>query len=193
MVCLERRYAMSGNIVISGGSLRSRRLQAPPGRGTRPTAARVREALFAILGTTVVDAHVLDLYAGTGALGIEALSRGAARATFVEEHRLTAAALRAALSDFALTDRAEVLAMDATRAATIVAGPYAIVFVDPPYALGFPALPLERLHARGALAPGSRIVFERPQRAAAPAHPRFVTTREIRYGEVILAFLEVVS
>ena len=79
-----------GTLTITGGTLRSRRVPTPPGRAVRPTPARVKEALFSILGSRVPGARVLDLFAGTGALGFESLSRGAAHATFVEKHRPTA-------------------------------------------------------------------------------------------------------
>ena len=76
-----------GTLTITGGTLRSRRVPTPPGRAVRPTPARVKEALFSILGARVDDARVLDLFAGSGALGFESLSRGAAHVTFVEKHR----------------------------------------------------------------------------------------------------------
>ena len=85
-----------GTLRLTGGTLRSRSVRTPSGRAVRPTPARVKEALFSILADRIGNANVLDLFAGTGALGFEALSRGAAHATFVEQHRPTADALRGA-------------------------------------------------------------------------------------------------
>jgi 16S rRNA (guanine966-N2)-methyltransferase len=117
---------------VIAGTHRGRRLEAPPGRDTRPTADRVREALFSILGS-VEGMRVLDLFAGSGALGIEALSRGAASATFVERDRRAADVIRANLEG--LGGQAEVVVRDALawlKAAP--AGPgYDLVLLDPPY------------------------------------------------------------
>ena len=117
---------------VVAGKHRGRRLKAPPGRDTRPTADRVRESLFAILGP-IEGESVLDLFAGSGALGIEALSRGAASATFVESDRRAAATIRENLS--ALGEEAEVVTRDALAwlrgAAPDTA--FGLVLLDPPY------------------------------------------------------------
>src|SRR3954447_13779720 len=103
----------------------------PPGRGTRPTADRVREALFSMLGD-VTGLRVLDLYAGSGALGIEALSRGAAGATFVDRDPRAVAAIRSNLDGVGVQQ--EVRRQDALRfLAGAGAGPFDLVFLDPPY------------------------------------------------------------
>ena len=106
-----------GTLRLTGGTLRSRSVKTPSGRAVRPTPARVKEALFSILADRIADANVLDLFAGSGALGFEALSRGAAHATFVEQHRPTADALRGSAQALGLADRTTVLAMPAERAA----------------------------------------------------------------------------
>ena len=118
---------------IVAGRHKGRRLRAPAGAGTRPTADKVREALFSILGP-VEALRVLDLYAGSGALGLEALSRGAASATFVESARPALAAIRANLD--AVGEEAEVVASDAIkwlRSADGREGAFDLVFCDPPY------------------------------------------------------------
>jgi 16S rRNA (guanine966-N2)-methyltransferase len=117
---------------IVGGELRGRRLVSPPGRSAavRPTADRVREALFSILGETVRGANVLDLFCGTGALGIEALSRGAARGTFVDRDPRLA---RRNVADLGLSDRAEVARADAMRFLRRVNGGFDLILCDPPY------------------------------------------------------------
>jgi 16S rRNA (guanine966-N2)-methyltransferase len=116
---------------VVAGELRGRRLESPPGRATRPTSDRAREALFSILGP-VAGARVLDLYAGSGALAIEALSRGAAHADLVERDPRAAAAIRRNLDALgiavAAVHRRDVLAF--LRAG---GGPYDLVFADPPY------------------------------------------------------------
>src|ERR1700722_7258077 len=100
-----------GTLRLTGGTLRSRSVRTPSGRAVRPTPARVKEALFPILADRLANTHVLGLFAGTGALGFEALSRGAAHATFVEQHRPTADALRDSAQALGLTERTTVLAL----------------------------------------------------------------------------------
>jgi 16S rRNA (guanine966-N2)-methyltransferase len=118
---------------VVGGTARGRRLQAPVGKTVRPTSDRAREAIFNSLTSLGVldDARVLDLFAGTGALGIEALSRGAATATFVERDRAALTAIRANLDALGLTGR--IIAGDVLGHVPMV-GPVDVAFVDPPYA-----------------------------------------------------------
>lgn len=137
------------------------------------------------------DARVLDLFAGSGALGFEALSRGAAHATFVEADRRTAEALRRTANELALADRCDVLAMPAGRAARTVSGSFDIVFADPPYAAGFPLDALTALRGRGAIGPNSVLVYEHSSRTEPPQDPAFPRERTERYGDVALSFLRV--
>ncbi|MBV8354349.1 MAG: 16S rRNA (guanine(966)-N(2))-methyltransferase RsmD, partial [Candidatus Eremiobacteraeota bacterium] len=167
---------------------RSRRLPSVPKRGLRPTPARVKESLFAILGERVEGASVLDMYAGTGALGFEALSRGAGWVTFVESNAHAAMSLRQAAREYRVEARCEILATTAERAVGRLSQPYDLVFVDPPYAVGFPGEPLAALRERGLLGEGALVVFEHSARRS-PATPGFRAVREERYGEVALAFL----
>lgn len=178
-----------GTLRLTGGALRSRSVRTPSGRAVRPTPARVKEALFSILSGRLDGARVLDLFAGTGALGFEALSRGAAAATFVEGHRPTADALRAAAHDLALDECVQVLALPVERAARIVTGRFDIVFADPPYALPFPAAAFAVLRERGAIDPSTLVVYEHSSRDPAPDDPAFRLERTAVYGEVALAFL----
>ncbi len=149
---------------IVAGRHKGRRLRAPAGTATRPTADRVREALFSILGR-VDGLSVLDLYAGSGAFGIEALSRGAAAATFVESARPALAAIRANLD--AAGEEAEVVASDAIAWLRTAAGrerAFDLVFCDPPYdAAARIAQPLAELLPRVA-APQALIVTESSKR-----------------------------
>ncbi|HKY40065.1 MAG TPA: 16S rRNA (guanine(966)-N(2))-methyltransferase RsmD [Polyangiaceae bacterium] len=147
---------------VVAGRLGGRPLKAPAGDATRPTGARVKEALFSIL-SNVRGARVLDLYAGSGALGIEALSRGAARAVFVEADRPALACLRENLTRLGLDGQTEVLPLrvEAARAKLVARGPFDLVLCDPPWrdvkrARG----ELEALVAAGALAPHARVALE---------------------------------
>ncbi len=117
---------------VVAGSLKGRKLTAVHGLMTRPTADRVREALFSILGR-LDGARVLDLYAGTGALGIEAISRGADHAVFVESARAALVAIHMNVTDLGLTSRTTTITSDVERAARSIVGPFDVVFVDPPY------------------------------------------------------------
>ena len=170
---------------VVAGRWRGRRLQAPPGDATRPTSDRVREALFSILGEKVAGARVLDLFAGSGALGIEALSRGAAEATFVDT---AAAAIRAVKANLdALGAQAEVRRADARRflgGASGEARQYDLVFLDPPYRLAG-RLGDELTAALAAvLAPGAVVVAESDRRA--PLELQLPTLDERRYGDTLI-------
>jgi 16S rRNA (guanine966-N2)-methyltransferase len=122
-------------ITIIGGEFKNRRLKTPAGDKVRPTASRVREAWFSILQRTLRGARVLDLYAGSGALGLEALSRGASRADFVEVHRNSLAALKANLKSLKVEDRTTIHRVDALKfAEQLQPGQYDVAFADPPYA-----------------------------------------------------------
>lgn len=150
---------------IVAGAWRGRRLVAPPGTDTRPTADRVRQALFDILlhaawgGREVVEgARVLDAFAGTGALGLEALSRGAAHATFMETDRAALAALRANIEAFGAADRATVLPLDATRPPT--GEPFSLIFLDPPYGRGLAVAAVAALARARRIAAGALVVAE---------------------------------
>ncbi len=169
---------------VVAGEYGGRRLHAPAGRSTRPTADRVREALFSILGD-VSGACVLDLYAGSGALGIEALSRGAAGAEFVDSGRLAVEAIRRNLAELEI--QAPVHRRDALAwlAAAGTVRTYDLVFCDPPYdSAARLALPLsERLPA--ILSDSARIVTESDKRS--PLELAFPLMRERTYGDTRLA------
>lgn len=179
---------------IVGGQDRGRRLRAPHGHRTRPTAERVREALFDILGPAVAGMRVLDLYAGTGAVGLEALSRGAARAVFVEKDRDALRALRQNLAALRVSRMAaRVVAGDAVG---VVGGlrrdeaPFDLAFLDPPY--GLPVVPrvLDALVLGRVLAPGARVIVQHFAKDAVVAPPGLGAGRAPRrFGETALTFL----
>jgi 16S rRNA (guanine966-N2)-methyltransferase len=170
---------------VIAGRYRGRRLQAPPGEATRPTSDRVREALFSVLGARVEGAQVLDLFAGSGALGIEALSRGAAAATFVDTAPAAICAVHANLE--ALGASAEVRRSDARRflgGASAAARQYDLVFLDPPYRLAG-RLGSELTTALPAvLASGAAVVAESDRRA--PLELGLPILDERRYGDTLI-------
>jgi 16S rRNA (guanine966-N2)-methyltransferase len=179
---------------IVAGTLGGRRLVSPRGAATRPTSDRVREALFSLLGP-LDELTVLDLYAGSGALGIEALSRGARHATFVDSAPAAARAIRANLDALGIgAERAELRRQDARaflRSARAVRPEYDLAFLDPPYRLAAglgrelsPAL-------AGVLSPDARVVTESDRRAPlALDHPTLPLTDERRYGDTLIRIHE---
>jgi len=172
---------------VIAGRYGGRRLRAPRGDATRPTADRVREALFSILGDRVEDALVLDLFAGSGALGLEALSRGARSAIFVDSAPAALAALRANVA--ALDADGEVVRADAVRWLRAASGrsrQYDLVFLDPPYGRA-EALGAELSAALPAvLAAGALVVSESDRRA--PLELTMPITDERRYGDTLIRF-----
>ena len=172
---------------IIGGTHRGRTLRAPHGRATRPTSDRVREALFSILGD-VTGLDVLDLFAGSGALGLEALSRGARSATFVEKARPAVLALAANARALGVEDQVTVVAGDVS--APVRGGrTYGLVFLDPPYDWSGVPLVLKGLVTSGALVPGAWVVVEHATRDPAPVAPGPLEHRFDRtYGDTTLTF-----
>ena len=150
---------------IIAGVLRGRVLVAPEGLATRPTSSRVRQALFDILmhangiENAVAGRTVLDVFAGSGALGLEALSRGAARATFIETDRMACAAIRRNIEACRVGDRADLVAADAL-APPRGAMPHDLVLLDPPYGADLVPRALEALGKAGWIAPGALIAAE---------------------------------
>jgi 16S rRNA (guanine966-N2)-methyltransferase len=172
---------------VVAGRLGGRRLRAPRGRDTRPTSDRVREALFSMLGS-IDGARVLDLYAGSGALAIEALSRGAASATLVERDARAVGVIRANLDALRLgSDEAQLLhapAGAALRDASRRGDTYDLVLLDPPYR-DAAALGRELSQALPALlAPDARVVAESDRRA--PLELDLPVVRERRYGDTLI-------
>jgi 16S rRNA (guanine966-N2)-methyltransferase len=176
---------------IIAGALKGRRLAPVKGR-TRPTAAKVREAVFNILGPGVSGVRVLDLFAGTGALGIEALSRGAALAVFVEDHPAALQGLRRNLADLGLLERAVVWTLPAAAALKKLAGRgerFGLAFLDPPYGGGAAAAALEALAALNLILPGARVVVEHSRRETLPEACGHLEQIEVRrYGDTQIAF-----
>lgn len=182
---------------IIAGVFGGRRIEAPKGSATRPTTDRVREALFARLEawTGLTGAHVLDLYAGSGALGLEAASRGAASVLLVESDRPTAALVQRNVAVLGAGDRCRVRR---DRAERVVAGgpgstPYDLVLLDPPYPLAEEALAevLRGLVGQGWLAERALVVVERSGRSPEPGWPEGLAPLDAKsYGETVLHYAE---
>jgi 16S rRNA (guanine966-N2)-methyltransferase len=176
---------------VIAGTARGLRLEAP-GAGTRPLGDRVKQTLFAILEPELPGARVLDLFAGSGAAGIEALSRGAGHATFVERDGSAARVIVGNLARTHLGDRATVVTADAVawlrRPETVAGEPFAVVVADPPYAEA--GLLVAALEAVGpVLAPGARVVAKHFWRDRVPeAVGLLASERERRFGETALTF-----
>ena len=164
---------------IVGGEARGRTLRSVPGDSTRPTADRVRQSLFDVLGQRCDGLVVLDLYAGTGALALEAVSRGAAAATLVEHDAKACDAIRANLEALRYGGRCTLLRDDVGRALRRLRGPFDLVFSDPPYALR--AAQATLLAVLPLLAPGARVVLEMDRREPLPQGCEVVDDR--LYGD----------
>ena len=174
---------------IVGGELRSRRLQGPP-VGVRPTSDRVREALFARLGD-VHGQRVLDVFAGTGALALEALSRGAAHAVLIDRSARALVVVRSNLESLGLSSRARVIPGDAVRAVRRLAGedPFDLVFLDPPYDSERLVPSLEALVAAQVLGPSTTLVVETSKRHSLAPVPGLAVVDERGYGDTCLTWL----
>jgi len=177
---------------IIGGSAGGRRINAPRGSSTRPTSDRVREALFSAVESwcgSLDGLRVLDLYAGSGAVGLEARSRGAGVVTMVEHDRKTAALIADNVKALGFSRADVVTAAVATALARPPVAPYDLVFLDPPYPLSDQAVEddLRALVDNEWLVPGALVVIERSSRGAGPKWPPgLVAEREKRYGETTL-------
>ena len=176
---------------IVGGEWRGRRLAGPKAEGIRPTSDRLREALFNVLAhaydDAVEDAVVLDLFAGTGALGFEALSRGAARAVFVDEGRQAGSLIREGIAALGCGDRARLIQRDATR---LGPAPEAasLVFCDPPYRKNLAPAARAAAAAGGWLSAGALVLVEEAAEAGPVLPPGFSELQRRPYGETAVTF-----
>jgi len=176
---------------VIGGSWRGRRLEAPEGRTVRPTSDRAREAIFNILahgahtggeGSPIPDARVLDAFAGSGALGIEALSRGAARAIFLDNDVAAVRAVERNIATLKALDRAAVRRADCLTPPRAPA-PCDLVFLDPPYGLGLAAPALAALSEASWIADGALCVVEQQHDEVLDVPNGFELLTERRYGK----------
>jgi 16S rRNA (guanine966-N2)-methyltransferase len=186
--------AKETDLRVTGGTFGGRRLRAAA-PGTRPTSDRVRVALFARLGD-LTGARVLDLYAGTGALGIEALSRGAREVVFIERASQSLAVLRRNIASLELGEAARVLTGDAIRGVRRLgqeAERFDLALLDPPYAAGEAGRALEALVAARILAPGAMVVVESGRRHPVPSVEGLAPIDERRYGDTVITRLAAVA
>ncbi len=175
---------------VIAGTAGGRRLKAPPGDGTRPTSDRVKEALFSSLGD-LTGLVVLDLYAGSGGLAVEALSRGAQRAVLVEQDRRAASVIRENLDTAGVADRARLVVSPVARFCDMPSGgPFDLVIADPPYkvTIGDLVTQLEVLVDAHALRTGARVVLERDRRTPEPLPRMLIHDRDRAYGDTLLRF-----
>ncbi len=184
------RGGHTARVRIIAGRFRGQGIVAPRGLSTRPTSDRVREALFSILGD-VQGLDVLDLFAGSGALGLEALSRGARSATFVDQARAAVAAVTANVAALEVGDAATVRAAEAAAALRALGREgraFGLVFLDPPYASADTEALLAELLAQRLLVPGAWIVLEHASRGEAPAVAVLERRFARAYGDTALTF-----
>ena len=182
---------------VIAGEYRSRLLKSPKGLSLRPTSDYLRETLFNVLGPQLDGAHFLDLFAGTGAVGIEALSRGAASAIFIESHRPTVALIKANLASLDIREGASVLPIDAVRGLETLAArssasspKFTHVFLDPPYAAAeeYDRV-LEFLGAGSLLAPDAIVIAEHRRTFSLPERiGSLEKVRTLRQGDSTLTF-----
>ena len=180
---------------ISGGDAKGKQLFLPKGCPVRPTADMVKEALFSVL-RSVNQCSFLDLFAGSGSVGIEALSRGAVKAVFVERNKVLAHAVADNLGRCGFADRAEILAADVKTAIGILSEKQAcfdLVFADPPYDTGFIGLTLQYLAGSSIVSREGTVILQHSVREEAQGSEdmRLVMTDQRRYGDTLLSFLKI--
>ena len=176
---------------IITGTLKGRRLVAPPGQSVRPTSDRLRETLFNVLGDSIVGARVLDAFAGTGAIGIEALSRGAVHATFVESDPRVIRVLSENVRACGVADACAIIRADFLRLRRS-AGHFELTLLDPPYDIDDLAAVLDV--AAATVAPNGRLVLEHSRRRASPeAAGPLSRTRVLVAGDSALSFYTATS
>ena len=182
---------------VIGGNARGRRLKVPKGPAVRPTAARVKEALFDILPHDLSGKRVLDLFAGTGNLTIEALSRGAAEAVLVDSSAKSAKLIRENLRTLNLTRETKVLPMPVARALRLLARQgetFDLIFIDPPYEQGLIDTSLKLIGERALLRPWGILVVEHSSReTVASRYQSLLMNDQRRYGSTLLSFFKSLS
>ena len=178
---------------IITGKLKGRRLFSSSGNTIRPTSDRVRESLFSILAFRVGDATVLDLFAGTGALGIESVSRGATAVVCIDNSQTAIRTIQKNRRSLALEETLTVMKWDISRNLNCIYAPepvYDLVFLDPPYERGLVAKALENLHRCQSVKPGATLVVEHSNRELLPADRPFLElTDQRKYGKTLVSFL----
>jgi 16S rRNA (guanine966-N2)-methyltransferase len=178
---------------VIAGSAGGTRLYGAKGRNLRPVLDRVKESLFGLVGDRVEGADVLDLFAGVGNLGIEALSRGASHADFIEQHRPTADAISANLQRAHLSHKADVYARRLPRGLSAARGPYSLIFVDPPFRIDNRLMEglFRLIRERGLLDTGGALVYRHsPHSHFEPHGGEWFLSERRDYGDSIISFYE---
>lgn len=179
---------------VIGGEFRGRRLLSPRGDHTRPTSDRVRESLFNIVASRIAGARFLDAFAGTGAVGIEALSRGAGRAVFVESAGPAARVVAANLESLGLRDRSRLIDRPFVKVVDLLRreeAPFDLAFLDPPYAPGELLRTLRLLAAPGFMAGGALVIAEHDVKLSMPEREgALLLRRSVKYGRTVLSLFE---
>lgn len=174
---------------IIAGALRGQRLETPAGDRVRPTLDRVRESLFNILAPRMEGATFLDLFAGSGANGIEALSRGASRAVFIDNHPQSAGCIRKNLASTRCEDRGTCMSYRLPEDLRRIPGEYSIIFADPPFDYGNYGALIEAVAESALLAPGGILIVEHGFKTDLPEEAgRLKRSQERRYGKTELTF-----
>ena len=178
---------------IVAGRYRGRRLWAPRGRRIRPTADRLRETIFNIIGSDIRGQKIVDIFAGTGAMGIEALSRGADQAVFIDKYPAALECVRANIEPLEISHQWEIIRWDAgqnLRCLAAYARRFDCAFLDPPYNQGLAARSLAHLAACGAMTDGGLIVLEHAHTESIdPAPDQLTLWDQRRYGKTLVTFL----
>ncbi len=181
---------------IIGGDLRGKRLATFQGKSTRPTADRVRESIFNICASKISNADVLDLFAGTGALGIEALSRGAASAVFIDSAANAVKMIAKNIESCKMTDRARVIKWDILKNLNCLCGKhsfYDLIFMDPPYNENAIGTVLKNLMNPDVVKNGATIIIEHSVSKSIPENiDGYDLTDQRKYGKTLVSFLTVV-
>ena len=175
---------------IIAGAARGRKLISPEGSLVRPTLDRVKESVFNMLTGFVADAAVLDLFAGSGALGIEALSRGAVHAVFVDKSSSSLDTVQKNLNLAHFEEKASLVLSDFTAYLNRCAEKFNIIFLDPPYAAGFLELALKAIHENGILAPGGLIVCELDSTDEVICPREYTLYRNKKYGKARILIMK---
>lgn len=178
---------------IISGKAKGKKLYSPKGKGIRPTADRVKESIFNILGGQLEGIRVLDLFSGTGSLGLEAISRGAQHVVFVEKSRSALNALKKNISLCGFDSHSIVLAMSVPHGLAFMGQKgesFQVIFADPPYGRGWVEKTISEILAHGILSQDGMIVMEHaPYESLSRNHGKLVTLKQKTYGDTIISFL----
>ncbi len=181
---------------VIAGKYKGRRLQAPRGRDIRPTSDRLRESIFNIIGAAVAGHNIVDIFAGTGAMGIEALSRGAAHAVFIDKHHQALDVVRTNVNPLETSSRHwDIIRWDAGLNLSCLAAldlSFGVAFIDPPYNKGYADRALENLATSNAMVPGGLVVLEHHHLEGISLRDKGMSLQDQRrYGKTLVTFLRI--